>query len=132
MSGSTWTLTLDGAQVLAYDTIYEVTAVAYDSVNNSATDATTQELSIVSASAPTVDVLVTTDTTPIVTGTAPYPLAGGEQLDVTINGTTYQNVTITAAGTWSIDANSWLIVIAGTVVGLAVCGWRLRAGFARA
>ena len=39
---------------------------------------------------------------------------------------------ITAAGTWSIDANSWLIVIAGTVVGLAVCGWRLRAEFARA
>jgi ABC-2 type transport system permease protein len=39
---------------------------------------------------------------------------------------------ITAAGAWSIDLNSWLLVIAGAIVGLAVCVWRLRTGFARA
>lgn len=39
---------------------------------------------------------------------------------------------ITAASSWSIDGASWLLVLAGAVVGLAICGWRLRAGFARA
>jgi ABC-type Na+ efflux pump permease subunit len=39
---------------------------------------------------------------------------------------------ITAAGAWAIDLNSWLTVIAGAVLGLAVCSWRLRSGFARA
>ena len=39
---------------------------------------------------------------------------------------------ITAASSWSIDSASWLLVLAGAVVGLAICGWRLRAGFARA
>ena len=39
---------------------------------------------------------------------------------------------ITAAGSWAIDLNSWLVVIAGAVLGLAVCAWRLRSGFARA
>ena len=39
---------------------------------------------------------------------------------------------LTAAGAWTIDLNSWLIVIAGGVIGLAVCAWRLQAGFARA
>jgi ABC-2 type transport system permease protein len=39
---------------------------------------------------------------------------------------------ITAVGAWSIDFNSWVIVLAGGVIGLAICGWRLRAGFARA
>ena len=36
-----------------------------------------------------------------------------------------------SAGTWSIDANSWLIVVAMTTSGLAICAWRLRSGFAR-
>ena len=34
-------------------------------------------------------------------------------------------------GAWSIDLNSWLIVLAMTASGLAICGWRLRTGFAR-
>ncbi len=41
-------------------------------------------------------------------------------------------IELTAAGAWTIDLNSWLIVIAAGVMGLAVCAWRLRAGFARA
>jgi len=39
---------------------------------------------------------------------------------------------ITAAGAWSIDLSDWLIVIAGAVIGLSICAWRLRSGFARA
>ena len=39
---------------------------------------------------------------------------------------------ITAASAWSIDPASWAVVITGALVGLAICGWRLRAGFARA
>lgn len=39
---------------------------------------------------------------------------------------------ITAAGAWSIDLSSWLIVIGGAVAGLSICAWRLRSGFARA
>jgi ABC-type Na+ efflux pump permease subunit len=39
---------------------------------------------------------------------------------------------ITAIGVGSIDLQSWLIVLAGTISGLLICGWRLRAGFARA
>jgi ABC-type Na+ efflux pump permease subunit len=32
---------------------------------------------------------------------------------------------------WAIDAQSWLIVLAMAVSGLAICGWRLQSGFAR-
>jgi ABC-2 type transport system permease protein len=39
---------------------------------------------------------------------------------------------ITAAGAWTIDPASWVIVIIGALAGLSVCAWRLRAGFARA
>lgn len=39
---------------------------------------------------------------------------------------------ITGSGAWLIDVNSWLIVIIAVASGLAICAWRLRAGFARA
>ena len=38
----------------------------------------------------------------------------------------------TTAGAWQIDIGSWLIVVVAGLVGLTVCGWRLRTGFARA
>jgi ABC-type Na+ efflux pump permease subunit len=34
-------------------------------------------------------------------------------------------------GPWSIDLNSWLIMLAMTASGLMICSWRLRSGFAR-
>lgn len=34
-------------------------------------------------------------------------------------------------GAWSIDINSWLLVLLMTVTGLSVCTWRLAHGFAR-
>jgi len=39
---------------------------------------------------------------------------------------------ITTNGTWSITPSDWLIVISAAVVGLLICTWRLRSGFARA
>ena len=39
---------------------------------------------------------------------------------------------ITSAGAGVIDPQSWLIVFAGAVIGLVICAWRLRTGFARA
>ncbi len=39
---------------------------------------------------------------------------------------------ITSIGVGAIDLQSWLIVLAGTVAGLLICAWRLRAGFAKA
>jgi len=38
---------------------------------------------------------------------------------------------LTTAGSWTIDANSWLTLIAMTASGLAISTWRLKAGFAR-
>jgi ABC-type multidrug transport system permease subunit len=38
---------------------------------------------------------------------------------------------LTSATAWSIDTQSWLMLLAVTVVGLALCALRLRTGFAR-
>ena len=38
---------------------------------------------------------------------------------------------LTSAGIWTFDANSWMIVLAVTFSGLAICSWRLQADFAR-
>ena len=49
------------------------------------------------------------------------------------NGFMAHNLTleITAADPWSISLLSWLTLVAATAIGLSICGWRLRAGFAR-
>ncbi|NIS91372.1 MAG: ABC transporter permease [Woeseiaceae bacterium] len=39
---------------------------------------------------------------------------------------------VTSAAPVAIDLSSWVIVLAGAIVGLVICGWRLRTGFARA
>jgi ABC-type Na+ efflux pump permease subunit len=38
---------------------------------------------------------------------------------------------ITAPGPWSIPVSSWAIVFVAAFIGLSICAWRLRAGFAR-
>lgn len=38
---------------------------------------------------------------------------------------------LSAANAWSIDASSWLTLLAMTLSGLAISTWRLRSGFAR-
>lgn len=37
---------------------------------------------------------------------------------------------LTSAAAWSFDMQSWVIVFAMTISGLAICSWRLRSGFA--
>jgi len=39
---------------------------------------------------------------------------------------------VTAASAWSIPLTDWLVVLAAAVVGLTLCAWRLRSGFAKA
>lgn len=39
---------------------------------------------------------------------------------------------ITGSLAWSIELQSWLVIVAMAVSGLAICAWRLRSGFARA
>ncbi|MGB5720654.1 MAG: ABC transporter permease [Woeseiaceae bacterium] len=38
---------------------------------------------------------------------------------------------LTSATAWSFDLRSWAVVVSMTVVGLALCTWRLKTGFAR-
>jgi len=40
-------------------------------------------------------------------------------------------IELTAASAWSIELNNWLIMFVMTLSGLAICGWRLKTGFAR-
>ena len=49
------------------------------------------------------------------------------------NGFMAHNLTIeiTAPGPWSISLLSWLTLIVAAAIGLSICAWRLRAGFAR-
>jgi ABC-2 type transport system permease protein len=41
------------------------------------------------------------------------------------------SVELTANAAWSIDAQSWLVVLLMAVSGLGICAWRLQTGFAR-
>jgi ABC-type multidrug transport system permease subunit len=38
---------------------------------------------------------------------------------------------LVSSSAWSIDINSWLIVVVMTATGLVACTWRVRSGFAR-
>ena len=38
---------------------------------------------------------------------------------------------ITAPGPWSIPLSSWFTLVVAAAIGLSICAWRLRAGFAR-
>jgi ABC-2 type transport system permease protein len=38
---------------------------------------------------------------------------------------------LTASAAWTIDPQSWLVIFLMAASGLAVCAWRLRAGFAQ-
>ncbi|MCK0137410.1 Ig-like domain-containing protein, partial [Arenibacter sp. S6351L] len=82
----TWTLTVPTGSELAEGT-YDVAATATDLAGNTADDVTVDELSIdlTDPVAPTVNTLLTNDTTPTITGTAD----SADVLTVTLNGTTY-------------------------------------------
>ncbi|QLE00796.1 gliding motility-associated C-terminal domain-containing protein [Galbibacter sp. BG1] len=100
----TWTLQIPDTNTLP-DGTYDVVATATDDAGNSATDTTTDELTI-NASAPntpTVDFLTTTDTTPTITGTADSV----NDLTVEVNAIVYTegdgNLTDNGDDTWTLQ-----------------------------
>ena len=101
VSGNSWSVVLPSTA----DGTYAVTAVVTDPAGNTATDITAAELVIDNTAplAPTVNSLVTADTTPVITGTA---LVGpGDNLTVTVNGATY-TVVPDVNGNWAIDTGT--------------------------
>ncbi|MBU2915140.1 choice-of-anchor L domain-containing protein, partial [Reichenbachiella agariperforans] len=88
---------------------YEVIAIVEDGGGNQATDISSNEIIIdtVAPTVPTVVSQVTSDTTPVISGTTGTgaALSGDENMRVTVNGATY-NVTPDASGNWSIDTET--------------------------
>ncbi|NGN98450.1 tandem-95 repeat protein, partial [Grimontia sp. S25] len=107
--GSTVPLTLSSEDLgstdgsLPAEGNYTITATVTDSAGNTSASSSNIEfvVDITPPDAPTVDELVTNDTTPVITGTA--TLGEGETLTVTLNGVTYENVPVENDGTWSIE-----------------------------
>ncbi|NOT86421.1 MAG: hypothetical protein HOP02_16935, partial [Methylococcaceae bacterium] len=108
-----WTLDLGAATPasgtlapLTDGNIYSVTATVTDAAGNATPDVTSSELKIDTTAplVPTVNALITNDTTPIITGTSGTgaALIAGEVLSVVVNGATYA-VTPDASGLWTLD-----------------------------
>ncbi|WP_405250465.1 Ig-like domain-containing protein [Dokdonia sp. Asnod3-C12] len=100
----TWSLQIpDGSELP--DGTYDVDASVEDTVGNTASDTTTDELTIdsVSPSTPTVTAQTTNDTTPLITGTAD----SDDELTVIVNGITYTegdgNLIDNGNDTWSLQ-----------------------------
>ncbi|EKF54506.1 repeat domain-containing protein [Galbibacter marinus] len=100
----TWTLQIpDGNEIP--EGIYDVVATATDAAGNTATDGTVDELTIdtTDPTTPTVDELITNDTTPELTGTADSE----DALTVEVNGVTYVEsdgyLTDNGDGTWVLQ-----------------------------
>ncbi|MFH1730279.1 MAG: Ig-like domain-containing protein [Planctomycetota bacterium] len=107
----TWTLADNIVAALDYGT-YDVTAAAFDAAGNEATDATTDELTVVRQLpiSVTIDPLVTSDTTPELTGTVSL---GSAIVQVAVRGTTY-TATNNGDGTWTLADNTVAALPEGT------------------
>jgi hypothetical protein len=102
--GDIWTTLTTPAQIALADGGYEFRAQVSDLAGNTSTsNVVSVTVDTTAPVAPTVDGLITPDTTPTITGTA--TLAAGEQLAVAVHGATYNNVTVTG-GVWSIDTEA--------------------------
>ena len=111
----TWSLTVPPGNELTEGT-YDVSATTTDLAGNSADDSTTDELTIdlTDPTVPTVDSLLTNDTTPTITGTAD----SADLLTVTLDGTTYTegdgNLTDNGDDTWSLTMPAGNELVEGT------------------
>ncbi|MCM5661966.1 Ig-like domain-containing protein [Galbibacter mesophilus] len=100
----TWALQIPNGDELP-DGVYDVIATANDAAGNSSSDATVDEVSISTSlpSIPSVNTLITADTTPMITGTA----TSANDLTVAINGITYSegdgNLTDNGDDTWALQ-----------------------------
>lgn len=88
-TGNNWSLTIPSGDSLAQGT-YEVTATATDAAGNTSTDISNNELIInfTAPATPTVASQITSDSTPVITGTFDSAKATGG-FTVTVNGVTY-------------------------------------------
>ena len=114
-SGNNWSLQIPAGKELAEGT-YSVVASILDSAGNVSTDVTNNELVIdlTAPVIPTVNSLVTNDTTPLITGTA--SVLSGEIFKVTVNGVTYTlgDGKLTLTGTsWSLQIPSGSEILNG-------------------
>lgn len=98
----TWTLADDTITPELEDGFYDVSVVAVDGVGNIGQDNTNNEL-LIDATAPvvTVNSLLTTDTTPSLSGTVDDDDA---EIEVMLNGITY-TATNNTDGTWSLEGS---------------------------
>ena len=101
----TWDLTIPPGSELA-DGTYEVVATVTDIAGNTSTDATADEL-VVDTTAPEIPTVAsqnTSNTTPVISGTA--TVAAGETLTVEVNGVVYTagdgNLIDNGDGTWDL------------------------------
>ena len=112
-----WTLDLSAIAPLA-DNTYQVIAIATDALGNPTTDGTTDELVIdtTGPSAPVVNPLATSDTTPILTGT--FDAADSAGLSVAVNGVTYvlgvDAELNTSGNNWTLDLSAIAPLVIGT------------------
>ncbi len=105
-NAGSWSLTIPPGDALA-DNTYEVQATVTDAAGNSSSDASNNELTVdtTAPSTPTVNNLLTNNTTPTLTGVA--AAVAGETLTVSVNGVTYTD----GDGNLSLTAGIWTLVI---------------------
>ncbi|MFT6915400.1 MAG: hypothetical protein ACJAWL_001705, partial [Motiliproteus sp.] len=99
VDGTSWSYTAS----IDDGTTYQFNTKETDTAGNES-DATSNFEVAGDTTAPTVPTVTqqsTSDTTPVISGTA--TLVGAETLSVTVNGATYNEVAVTAAGDWSIN-----------------------------
>ncbi|WP_379953269.1 Ig-like domain-containing protein [Dokdonia sp. R78006] len=101
---NTWSLQIPGANDIA-DGVYDVQATTQDMTGNSASDVTTNELTVDTTApiTPTVTPQETSDTTPMITGTAD----SDDMLSIIVDGNTYMendgNLTDNGDDTWNLQ-----------------------------
>ncbi|WP_041649577.1 Ig-like domain-containing protein [Marivirga tractuosa] len=103
-----WTLDLSGLASPLSDGSYDVVVSTSDVAGNSASDTSTNELTVDSSSlaTPTVNTLTSTDGLPVITGT--WDEVNATELEVTVDGVTYvlgvdSELTTDGSGNWTLD-----------------------------
>ena len=113
----TWSLVVPAANALS-EGVYAIVVTVTDLAGNSASDVTSNELTVdtTAPSVPTVAAQTGNDTTPLITGTA--NLVAGDSLAVSVNGVSYTvgdgNLADLGSGNWSLQIPPGDILAEGT------------------
>ncbi|WP_391857283.1 Ig-like domain-containing protein, partial [Vibrio cidicii] len=105
LSNKTWEVSVSGSD-LAQDDKVTANVTGDDWAGNPFSGSGERGYSVdkMAPSVPVVNAQTTSDVTPVITGTA--TVGAGETLSVTVNGATYDNVTVDGDGNWSIDTET--------------------------